>query len=514
MPKVTMINPTGEIEIGRKLRCAAYCRVSSSSEDQLNSYAAQIKYYSTAFEESETEELVDVYADEGITGTSEDKREEFKRLIADCKKGKIDRIYTKSISRYARNTKDCLESVRLFKALGVTIFFEKENIDTAKMTDEMMITIMGGLAQEESTSISQNQKWSVRKRMQNGTFEQSVAPYGYIKSGGKLVADPEKAEVVKQIFAWYLSGIGLTSIVEKLKQSGNLLNNYNKPWKKNSVRYILTNERYTGNMRLQKFYTTETIPTKKHWNKGEVKQYFIENTHEALISKEVFEKVQELLKKNSSRYCKETDTVSPFSGVIKCGCCGATYKRKSRNGVSCWVCRKHDNKSLDCRSKAIPEEKITQAFISLANKLILHYKEILIPLQRGLNELNTIKFRGNSRVLDIRKDIAALKEQRHVIARLRKKGFLDEQKYNEQLSALEGKIQRQDNELKKIAKADDSDEMVDQLDLLISCIEKQTSVLNEFDSELFSEIVDRIIIKDKEIYFELLSGLEFKEILR
>ena len=276
----------------------------------------------------------------------------------------------------------------------------------------------------------------------------------------------------------------------------------------------MTNERYTGCMRLQKFYTTDSIPTKKHWNKGEAKQYYIENTHEAIISKDDFEKVQELLKKNSSQYCKESETASPFGGIIKCGYCGESYKRKNRNGVPCWVCRKHDNKSLDCRSKAISEEKITQAFISLANKLILHYKEILIPLQRGLNELNTIKFRGNSRVLDIRKDIAALKEQRHVIARLRKKGFLDEQKYNEQLSALEGKIQRQDNELKKIAKADDSDEMVDQLDLLISCIEKQTSVLNEFDSELFSEIVDRMIIKDKEIYFELLSGLEFKEILR
>ena len=266
-------------------------------------------------------------------------------------------------------------------------------------------------------------------------------------------------------------------------------------------------------MRLQKFYTTETIPTKKHWNKGEVKQYFIENTHEALISKEVFEKVQELLKKNSSRYCKETDTVSPFSGVIKCGCCGETYKRKSRNGVPCWVCRKHDNKSSDCRSKAIPEEKITQAFISLANKLILHYKEILIPLQRGLNELNTIKFRGNSRVLDIRKDIAALKEQRHIIARLRKKGFLDEQKYNEQLSALEGKIQRQDNELKKIAKADDSDEMVDQLDLLISCIENCQSMLSCFDEKLFESIVDKVIINGQEITFCVIAGLEFKEII-
>ena len=514
MPKVTIINPTGEIEIGRKLRCAAYCRVSSSSEDQLNSYAAQIKYYSTVFENSETEQLVDIYADEGITGTSEDKRTEFKRLIADCKKGKIDRIYTKSISRYARNTKDCLESVRLLKALGVTVFFEKENIDTAKMTDEMMITIMGGLAQEESTSISQNQKWSVRKRMQNGTYLAPSIPYGYIRNDGKLVIDKDKAEIVKMIFQLYLSGKGVTSIVSILNRRQISTSMYGKQWGNFAVMYILTNERYVGNTLLQKTYSTDTMPVHKKVNKGEKEQYYIEGSHEPIISKEDFERVQKLLAENTRRYYREAGEKSPFSGEIKCGCCGESYKRKARNGVPCWVCRRHDNRSSDCCSKAIPEELIKQAFISLANKLILHHREILIPLQRGLNELNAIKFRGNSRMLDIRKDIAALKEQRHVIARLRKKGFMDEKKYNEQLSALEGKIRRQENELKKIAKADDSDEMLEQLDLLISCIEKKTSVLIEFDSELFGEIVDRIIIRDKEIYFELISGLEFKEKLR
>ena len=154
MPTVTVIQPTIAAEQNQKIRCAAYCRVSSNSEDQINSFIAQTRYYEKAFENSETEQLVDIYADEGITGTREDKRDEFQRMISDCRKGKIDRIYTKSISRFARNTRDCLKNVRELKSLGITIFFEKENIDTANMTDEMMITIMGGLAQEESVSIS------------------------------------------------------------------------------------------------------------------------------------------------------------------------------------------------------------------------------------------------------------------------------------------------------------------------------------------------------------------------
>jgi len=162
MPTVTVIQPIIAAEQNTKIRCAAYCRVSSDSEDQLNSFMAQTRYYSQVFKDSETEELIDIYADEGITGTREDKRDEFQRMLKDCRRGKIDRIYTKSISRFARNTKDCLKSVRELKALGITIFFEKENIDTANMTDEMMITIMGGLAQEESTSISQNMRWSIK----------------------------------------------------------------------------------------------------------------------------------------------------------------------------------------------------------------------------------------------------------------------------------------------------------------------------------------------------------------
>lgn len=222
MPTVTVIQPIIAEEKSKIIRCAAYCRVSSDSADQLNSFMAQLKYYENFLADSETETLVNVYADEGVTVTREDKREDFQRMMSDCRKGKIDRIYTKSISRFARNTKDCLKNIRELKSLGITVFFEKENIDTANMPDEMMVTIMGGLAQEESVSISQNLQWSIKKRMENGTFNVSNMPYGYTKDDGNFTINSDDAEVVRRIFREFLSGKGFNTICRNLNADGIL----------------------------------------------------------------------------------------------------------------------------------------------------------------------------------------------------------------------------------------------------------------------------------------------------
>lgn len=259
MPTVTVIQPTITEEKSTVIRCAAYCRVSSDSEDQLNSFIAQTRYYSQIFENSETEILVDIYADEGITGTRDDKRDEFQRMIKDCRKGKIDRIYTKSISRFARNTRDCLKNVRELKSLGITIYFEKENVDTANMTDEMMITILGGLAQEESISISQNMRWSIKKRMENGTFNPSQLPYGYERINGKILINESVAKIVNYIFSKYISGSGMESIAKELNKSQIDKDEKGYIWCKNTIRYILMNEKYTGKSIFQKFYTTDSF---------------------------------------------------------------------------------------------------------------------------------------------------------------------------------------------------------------------------------------------------------------
>ena len=511
MAKVTRIEPTIDTSLVKKLRCAAYCRVSSSSEDQLHSYAAQVKYYSEVLSSSETEELVDIYADEGITGTCEDKREEFKRLMTDCRRGKIDRIYVKSISRFARNTKDCLKNIRELKELGITIFFEKENIDTAQFNDEMMITLMGGLAQEESTSISQNMRWSVQKRMKNGNYEPPSVPYGYRKENGKLVVEPATAEIVKMIYSWYLNGTGVTTISMKLNELGVSPSQHGKRWGNFAVTYILTNERYIGNMLLQKTWSTDTMPVIKRTNKGEREQYLVEHTHEALISDEDFYKVQELLADKVREYYRPMGGRSVFSRMIKCCNCGCSYKRKKDNGICYWVCQNHDLKADNCPSQQIPEESIRQAFIRLFNKLILHHRDILLPLQRALQDLTAKKFGSNTKVLDIRRDIAALNEQKHVISRLRTKGFLDEKKYNEQFTAFENKKSRLERELNRLSKADDEDEILEQLDTLIDSFEGRTAIITEFDDELFGMIVERIVVRNNILEFHLISGLKFNE---
>ena len=510
MANVTYIAPVKAENTMHKIRCAAYCRVSSSSDDQLHSYAAQVKFYSEKFIGSETEELVDIYADEGISGTGTAKRTEFQRLIRDCKRGKIDRIYAKSLSRFARNTKDCLNTVRLLRELGISIYFEKENIDTAKTSDELMITVMGSLAQEESTSISQNLCWSVRKRMENGTFNTTGIPYGYVKKNGKLVVDPPKAEIVRMIFNMFLNDTGIERIARELEQKGIPTICGGSRWYKSSVRYILTNERYIGNMILQKNYSTDTLPIKKKVNKGEKNQYLISNSHEPIIPESDFNKVQQILKERESVFYKESKNKSVFSSIIKCGECGSSYKKKINRGKIYYVCIDHDTSSDYCSQKGITETCIKQAFISMCNKLILHYQEILLPLRRNLQELNMRRFSSNTNIISIHKNIADLKEQRHVLSRLRKKGFMDEKKYNEKLTELESQLARQERELKKTAKADNEDNTLEQLDILIDCIDSQSGIFTEFNEGLFRMIVESITVQDTTLEFTLISNIKLK----
>ena len=509
MPTVTVIQPTITEEKSAIIRCAAYCRVSSDSEDQLNSFMAQTRYYSQVFENSETEILVDIYADEGVTGTREDKRDEFQRMMKDCRKGKIDRIYTKSISRFARNTRDCLKNVREFKSLGITIYFEKENLDTANMTDEMMITILGGLAQEESTSISQNVRWSIQKRMQNGTYRNSTPPYGFRNENGKLVIDEKQAEIVRQMFEWYVSGYGLRKIADMLNEMNIPSGQRCVPWQAKTVRYVLKNERYIGNALYQKSYITETLPHMKKKNHGEKSQYYVTEVNDSIIEKATFETAQELLR---SRNVKHFDNHLILSKRIYCQKCGATYKFKNCNGKRYWTCRTHDIKANLCENGWILESDIYAAFIRLFNKLFYNYKQILLPLQTALNELKIRRFNGNSSVIEIHKEIAKLKEQTHVLARLKTKGFLDNAKYLEQITEFTMKINKLQSELKKLTRSDDEDETLEQIEMLTDYFEKRENPITEFEESAFESIVEKIVVVNpNELEFHLIGGLKMTE---
>ncbi len=509
MPTVTVIQPTITEEKTVKIRCAAYCRVSSDSEDQLNSFMAQTRYYSHIFENSETEILVDIYADEGVTGTREDKREEFQRMMRDCRKGKIDRIYTKSISRFSRNTRDCLKNIRELKSLGITICFEKENINTANITDEMMITIMGGLAQEESTSISQNVRWSIQKRMQNGTYRNSTPPFGFRNEEGKLVIDENQAEIVRQMFEWYVSGYGLRKIADMLNEMKILSGQKCVLWQAKTVKYVLTNERYIGSALYQKSYITESLPHIKKKNNGEKPQYYVTEVNDSIIEKTIFDTAQELMKSRNGKYI---DNHLILSKRIYCKKCGATYKFKNCNGKRYWTCRTHDISAGLCENGWILESDIYAAFIRLYNKLFYNYKHILVPLQAALQELKIRRFNGNSNVMEIHKEIAKLREQTHVLARLKTKGFLDNAKYLEQTTELTAKINKLQSELKKITRSDDEDETLEQIEMLTDYFEKRENPITEFDESAFENIVEKIVvINQNELEFHLIGGLKFIE---
>lgn len=283
--KVTVIDPRAPEKA--KLRVAAYARVSSDSEDQVNSYIAQVDFYSKHIAGKEDWEMVDIYADEGISGLEARNREDFNRMMADCRAGKIDRVLCKSISRFARNTQEYIQFVRELLRLGISIHFEKENIDTGRMTSEQVAQIYGAFAQMESTNHSSNMRFSVRMRMEKGLFVPPSAPYGYRLAGRDLEIVPEEAEVVRRIFSAYLNGQGKDDIARELNQLGVARSRNREKWHPSTVAYILTNISYTGDMIWQKSFATDTIPFRQVRNNGQKPRYFVEHCHPAIEAVEI-----------------------------------------------------------------------------------------------------------------------------------------------------------------------------------------------------------------------------------
>ena len=290
-PQVITIPPSDPVR-DRKLRVAAYARVSSGSEDQLNSFAAQNAHYTELITDNPEWEFVDVYADKGITGTSAEKRDDFQRLLADCRRGRVDKILVKSSSRFARNAKECLETVRELKALGVGVCFEEQGIDTSELAGELLTAIFAMMDQKESENISDNLRWSIDMRMRAGKYNTCTAPFGYRLVKGKLELILEQAPIIRYIYDAYLAG----KTAEDIAATLNLFSD-DRPWKPQRIDYILTNERYSGNALLRKRYTTDTIPRKVKRNRGERPMCFVAGINEAVVSQEIFDKAQELRKK-------------------------------------------------------------------------------------------------------------------------------------------------------------------------------------------------------------------------
>ena len=369
MRKINIIEPKVPQMPSRK-KVAAYARVSMESERLQHSLSAQVSYYSSLIQQNPAWEYAGVYADDGITGTKTNDRTEFNRMIADCEAGKIDIILTKSISRFARNTVDLLNAVRHLKDLGISVQFEKEHIDSLSEDGELMLTLLASFAQEEVRSLSDNVKWGTRKRFEKGIPNGRFQIYGYRWDGDHLVVEPEEAKIVKLIYVNFLNGLSAESTEKQLEEMG--VKSYKgQHFGNTSIRQILGNITYTGNLLFQKEYTVDPISKKSRKNQGELPQYWVENTHEAIIPMEVYQAVQEekARRRELGVFANWSINTSCFTSKIKCGRCGKSYQRSNRKGrkdpdanYTVWICgtrRKTGN--AQCQNKDIPEPMLKEA---------------------------------------------------------------------------------------------------------------------------------------------------------
>lgn len=499
------------------LRVAAYCRVSSDSTDQLHSYAAQIRAYTDLIQGHDGWELVDVYADEGLTGTRMDQREDLDRLLADCRRGKVDKILVKSISRLARNTRDCLTILRELFRLGVSVKFEKENIDTGTLTSELMVSVSASLAQQESVSISQNLRIGWRRMMAAGEFVTTNPPLGYeLANGcGLKEKDDGEADTVRWIFETYLKGISTREIARMLTEKKIKTTEGNVSWNPRSVQCILRNEKYMGDTLCQKRYTTDTLPFTMKWNHGEVDQYYVENSHPAIVSKETYAKVQALREWRLTK--KQTEKREyPLRGKIVCGECGTLFKRRvTQNGQVSWVCGRHDERAADCTVGRISESKLYAAFLRMYNKLKQNEDIVLTPALKQLEDLENALHRDDPAMLEINKAIAQAMERSYNISKLQAAGLLDADACTAKYNEINAELASYRTKRRRLLRSEALEDTLDALRQTADTVHRGPERLESFDEELFHALVERITAQSQtQLRFRLRGGLELTEPLR
>lgn len=510
MPKVRVIQAT-KGTLADKLPVAAYCRVSSNSEDQRHSFVAQVKEYTARIAENDKWELAGIYADKGITGTSARKRPEFQRLIEDCRQGKVKRILTKSISRFARNTQECLEYVRELKILGVSVYFEKEGLDTADIAGELLISVFGSLAQEESTSIGCNMRLSYKYRMEQGQFVGCCAPFGYFLINGTLVINEPEAAVIRQIFEWYLSGVRRSDILTRLNaiQQPGLSS---MKWNLSSLGYILRNERYTGDALLQKKYTPQGSNGVRLLNRGELPQYYVEMSHPAIISKDTFQKVQQLC---AMRKAGMPVVAAPkkafFAHKVYCYECGHAFRKKKQpNGSVRWICKTHDEGSEKCPTPPIADAHIRSVILNTADLLAVSIDTILLPMAAQLRRLRERSIMGNEDINALNQQILSLTDQLHAVSKLHSMNILDISAFREKSNAINAQLDEAQRKRKLLISGAVKDDKLEKTEAIISILQdiKQSPASLE-DGGVFEQIVDKVLVdKGKKIVFRLINGLE------
>ena len=496
-----------------QIRLAAYCRVSSDSTDQLHSFAAQIKYYSEYCKRHPEYKFVDIYADEGITGTSMEKRDDFRRMLRDCKKGLIDRIIVKSMSRFARNTEEMLTALRALEQMEVSVYFEEQGLDTKSMNSEMFATFPGVVAQQESVSISQNMRWSYKKRMESGEFNCCAPAYGFDLINGKLVINETEAAVIRRIFNLYLQGIGMQGIANILNDEGVRRQHGREKWYHTTINYVLNNERYKGDALLQKQITTQTLPFKKQPNHGEQPMYYVENSNPAIVSRETYDAVQTLIKSRQPS-CKRKAKTYPLTRTLRCPECGHTFRRQVVNGTAYWLCAAKATNKTDCAWRRVKEDEVYAAFNLMIRKLSANREYLLGTLIRQLEELQYRTTGSQQRIKEIDREIADLTAQNLVLSRLHSKGVLNAADYTAQADVLENKITELRIERRTKITDSDENEMLEELKMLNDIL-KKVEIGIGFDAEFFEQTVDSITVESNELLtFHLAGGISLPEKIR
>ncbi|OUQ77513.1 recombinase family protein [Flavonifractor sp. An100] len=494
---------------------AAYCRVSTDSEEQINSYAAQKAYYTQKIEESPDWELAGIFADEGITGTSMKKRKEFNRMITACKRGGIDLILTKSLSRFARNTVDCLETVRMLKARGIGVIFEKENINTLTESSEFLITLFSGFAQAESESLSVNVQLGIRMAMKEGkVYFHYRSMLGYQRGAdGKPEIVQEEAEVVRQIYRRYLEGCSEGQIQKELTQAGIATAKGVKAWSHQIVHNILTNEKYAGDALLQKTFTTDCISKKVKKNTGELPQYYIKDNHPAIIPQDIYQRVQEemarrtskrkILQKSGKTEQGKYSAKYALSERLVCGECGSPYKRCTwaRNGSKqiVWRCvsRLEFGKKYCHNSPTMAEDKLHAAILTALNQVVEAGDGLRDELAETLRMVCAPKGDGDN-LLELERKLEVLTARQTTLLDQALTN-MDDLTITEQLRTLleeKQRIQAQIDTMRReaVSRISEDSRMAE----YTAYLEEHLNGFPHYDDELVRKMIERVTVVDRE----------------
>lgn len=514
----------------QRLRVAPYCRVSTNSEEQLDSYQAQIEYYTEKIAAQQEWTMVDMFADEGKTATSTKKRKDFLRMIKACEKGKVDLIITKSVSRFCRNTLDGLDYVRRLKRMGVGVFFEKENVNTLYMDNEMILTFMMSQAQAESESMSGNIRWGHRKNFKDGKVYFHYAGFlGYRRGENNLPEiDPEEAEIVRRIFSRYLIGHSVAKIIADLEADGIKTARGHKKWNDGVIRGMLRNEKYMGDALLQKTYIADLFTRQTKKNTGELPQYYVENSHPAIIDRLTFQRVQEEMARRSSlkkiSAAAKTE-LAKYSGkyvlteLLSCGNCGSPYRRvtwtRPEGKKIVWRCinRLENGKKFCKDAPTLEESRIHTAVVSAMNEMF-SLKSLKAILQDSIRTA-LLPEHGETSLAAIDSRLSQLREQQYRLLQLAAAVGADSTQYDEELkkvsmefSALVAKRSELEKNKQDIEQADERAEQ------LTAELEAVDTGITTFDEVTVRQLISAItVLSEEKLLIRFKDGTEIEQII-